>query len=197
MSQKVCTALDPLPSHRMQVLTLDKVPAHVRGVEYAVRGALVQRADALQRSLNEGATNLPFKRITYCNIGTNIKFLIRCRHCGLSGPGNPQQLGQVPLSYIRQTLALIECPSLINVAPFPADIHRRAQRYLNAIDSGSTGAYTNSQGLEFVRQEVAAFIARRDGHEGNEQYASPSTIFLSDGASPAVQVVNSSSYRSR
>jgi len=53
---------------------------------------------------------------------------------------------------------------------------------------GGTGAYTVSQGLESVREDVASFIARRDGHlDLGQAYASPANIFLSDGASPSVQ----------
>jgi alanine transaminase len=41
--------------------------------------------------------------------------------------------------------------------------------------------------LEVVREEVAKFIARRDGRPNDKTYSDPANIFLSDGASPSVQ----------
>jgi len=46
------------------------------------------------------------------------------------------------------------------------------------------GAYTTSMGIAAIRQEVADFIQRRDGHPAN-----PSHIFLTDGASTAVKYI--------
>ena len=45
---------------------------------------------------------------------------------------------------------------------FPPDVVARARKYLSAIPGG-LGAYTHSQGIEIVREEVAAFISARDG----------------------------------
>jgi len=67
---------------------------------------------------------------------------------------------------------------------FPADAIARARRYVQMLPGG-TGAYTNSQGIEGVREEVAAFIAARDGGVA----AHASDVFLTDGASPAVQML--------
>jgi aspartate/methionine/tyrosine aminotransferase len=47
-----------------------------------------------------------------------------------------------------------------------------------------TGAYSESQGIYRVREEVAEFLSRRDGHLGN-----PSDIFLTNGASEGVRLV--------
>lgn len=43
--------------------------------------------------------------------------------------------------------------------------------------------------MDIVREEIAKFIARRDGrsHSSSPLYSDPSSIFLSDGASPSVQ----------
>jgi hypothetical protein len=48
----------------------------------------------------------------------------------------------------------------------------------------STGAYSHSQGLHFVRKSIAQFIQRRDGYETD-----PDSLFTYNGASPAVQNV--------
>ena len=63
--------------------------------EYAVRGPIVARAQELEKQGRE---------IIYCNIG------------------NPQSLGQKPLTWNRQILALCEYPELMDFrapAPFP------------------------------------------------------------------------------
>ena len=64
----------------------------------------------------------------------------------------------------------------------PADVKTRAQEYLKATGGNGMGAYTGSSGLEFVRQQVAAFIERRDGFPSD-----PSAISLTTGASEAVK----------
>ena len=47
----------------------------------------------------------------------------------------------------------------------------------------SQGAYTDSQGIEGIRINVAKYISERDGYE-----ADPSTIFLTTGASQGIKV---------
>eukprot|EP01089_Gocevia_fonbrunei_P007727 TRINITY_DN189_c0_g1_i1.p1 TRINITY_DN189_c0_g1~~TRINITY_DN189_c0_g1_i1.p1 ORF type:complete len:470 (+),score=91.45 TRINITY_DN189_c0_g1_i1:222-1631(+) len=141
----------------------------VKETTYAVRGELVIRAEKHKQTLSNKATreSLPFQEIVFCNIG------------------NPQELGQKPISFIRQVLSLLENPELIETAPsaFPSDVIQRAKLLLSNIPGG-TGAYSNSQGLQIVRQNVAKFIEQRDGHP-----SSADDIYLSDGASPAVQRV--------
>lgn len=66
---------------------------------------------------------------------------------------------------------------------FPSDVIARANDMIVNIGP-SSGAYTNSKGLAFVRKHVCDFIERRDGGHS----ANPEHIFLSDGASPAVKV---------
>ncbi|EGD75245.1 alanine aminotransferase [Salpingoeca rosetta] len=99
--------------------------------------------------------------------------------------GNPQSLGQKPITFPRQVISLVTCPQLLEHPDvgklFPEDAIARAKKYLDNLPGGS-GAYQDSRGNMYVRQEVADFIARRDGHPAN-----PEHIFLSDGASPAIQ----------
>lgn len=133
----------------------DLSPA-VIGTEYAVRGPIVARAAELER---QG------RRIIYCNIG------------------NPQALEQKPLTYLRQVLSLCEWPDLATKAPgaFPQDVLASARRILEASKHG-LGAYSESKGLRFIREAVAAFITARDG-----MAADPEAIYLTDGASKGVQ----------
>ncbi|KAI9995785.1 hypothetical protein PInf_012853 [Phytophthora infestans] len=78
--------------------------------------------------------------------------------------GNPQVLKQEPIEFQRQVLALVNVPGLF---------------YIDNI-VGGTGAYGHSKGSAVVREEVARFMQRRDGHP-----ADPEDIYLTDGASPA------------
>ena len=137
-------------------LTLEDIRKSVRETQYAVRGPIVARAAELER---EG------REIIYCNIG------------------NPQSLGQKPLTWIRQILALVEYPELLDKADslFPNDVIETANLILQESKFG-IGAYTESQGLRFIRDAVARFIEKRDGIK-----ADPHNIFLTDGASKGVQ----------
>lgn len=76
-------------------MTLDTINHHVRVAKYAVRGELVIRAMGYEQKLAAKDASVPFKELIYCNIG------------------NPQQLGQQPLTFFRQVLAACEYPPLI------------------------------------------------------------------------------------
>jgi aspartate/methionine/tyrosine aminotransferase len=137
----------------------DLNPRAVRA-EYAVRGPIVLRAQQLEA---EG------RPIVYCNIG------------------NPQELGQKPVSFVRQLLSLVEYPELLSHPAlrerYPADVVERARMILRRHPAG-TGAYTQSAGIPFIREAVAGAIAARDGIP-----ASKDTIILTDGASKGVHLV--------
>jgi len=133
----------------------------LRRMQYAVRGEVVMRADALAA---EG------KDIIYTNIG------------------NPHAVGQHPISFYREVLALCDLPAEYGVdnaavaASFPPDAVERAREMREAIGPAGTGAYTNSQGVLQFRQDVANYIAERDGHPSY-----PANIFLTNGASAAIE----------
>lgn len=156
-------------SSSSRILTTKTINPLLLQAEYAVRGELVIKADAIREQIKKDPKSKPYDSLVSCNIG------------------NPQDLGQKPITFFRQVLALCHYPQLINDPAaanlFPADARKRAQAYLNAIQGG-TGAYSSSTGVKIVRDEVANFIAQRDGHPCN-----PDNIFLTDGASPAVKMV--------
>ncbi len=140
-------------------LHLADVARGVRETQYAVRGPIVARAAELER---QG------RRIIYCNIG------------------NPQSLGQRPLTFLRQVLALAEWPALLDgpaASAFPEDARAAARRALTESPYG-LGAYTESKGFRFVRDAVVEFIRRRDGIPADAEH-----VFLTDGASKGVQSV--------
>ena len=66
----------------------------VVNAEYAVRGAITNRAAEIDKELASGKGNYPFDSVLYCNIG------------------NPQSLNQKPISYPRQLLAACEYPEV-------------------------------------------------------------------------------------
>ena len=78
---------------------------------------------------------LPFDEIISCNIG------------------NPQALGQKPLSFNREVLSLITNPPLLDVPAvttlYKEDAIARARTYLAQFPLG-LGPYTNSQGIDFI-----------------------------------------------
>lgn len=61
----------------------------------------------------------------------------------------------------------------------------RARELRAIVGPSGTGAYTNSQGLNGVRQHVADYIQQRDG--GHPAY--PGDIFLTNGASAGIEMV--------
>lgn len=70
-------------------------PTPVRQVEYAVRGEIVRRAQQIADDLATGRGGPhPFDKVVWCNIG------------------NPQILGQKPITYFRQVLSLCEYPEV-------------------------------------------------------------------------------------
>ena len=137
-------------------IRLEDVGRAVRETQYAVRGPVVARAQELERAGRD---------IIYCNIG------------------NPHALGQKPLTYLRQALALCQYPDLLDRAPqiFPEDVLATARKLLAGTGHGM-GAYSESKGVRFIREAVAAFIEERDGIP-----ADPEAIYLTDGASKGVQ----------
>jgi len=132
----------------------------LRRMQYAVRGEVVMRADELAAQGRE---------ILYTNIG------------------NPHQVGQQPITYFRQVLALCDLPAAVGVDHphvydmFPKDVVERAREYREIIGPPGTGAYTHSQGILGFRQHIAEYIERRDGYRSY-----PGNIFLTNGASSAI-----------
>jgi alanine transaminase len=150
------------------VITTKQLSKNLLRAEYAVRGPIVQRAQELEAN---------GRKIIYCNIG------------------NPQALKQKPLTFMRQILALIEYPPLLEnqdvIRHFPKDVIARA-KYILKEHSFGTGAYTQSAGIVFIRKAVADFIAKRDNIPTEW-----TRVILTDGASKGVHAVIPSLLRNR
>ncbi|KAK9356891.1 pyridoxal phosphate-dependent transferase [Lipomyces doorenjongii] len=152
------------PSRR-KAITIDTMNPYLRRADYAVRGRLAIRAEELRELLNNGETSLPFTEVINANIG------------------NPQAMDQKPITFFRQVLSLVQYPQLLDNEfadkIFPKDSLERARVLLNEI--GSIGAYSQSQGVPYIRTSIAKFIEERDGFS-----ADPNNIYLAGGASSAV-----------
>lgn len=124
-----------------ELLTGETINPRVLAAEYAVRGRLLDKAAELEKA---------GRQVVKCNIG------------------NPQALGQKPLSWVRQILSLVLNRELLEATEaahagnghdgaalrslFEPDAVARARLYLDSI--ASVGAYSDSQGALVVREEV-------------------------------------------
>ncbi len=148
--------------------------SNILEMEYAVRGPIPLRAAELKKA---------GKKIIPCNIG------------------NPQALGQQPLTYYRQILGLLENSGQIarerelkarlgdtGIAMLPDAVLDTAERILKGLETG-VGAYSDSNGPAFIREAVAAFIDRRDGGGDGLVPSRPEHVFLTNGASEAVRYI--------
>lgn len=159
-------------SPRLRSLNIDNINPHVRAAEYAVRGELAVKSEQYRAKINKGDTaGLPFDSVISANIG------------------NPQQLDQKPITFFRQVLSLVEYPVLLEHEDvlleklgYKKDVVERARWLLKQV--GSVGAYSASAGAHGIRESVAKFIERRDGHP-----ADPNSIYLTAGASAGVNTL--------
>lgn len=150
------------------MITISDLNPAILKAQYAVRGRIALKAEQLRTTLQknpEAKHELGFDSIINCNIG------------------NPQQLGQKPITFSRQVACLTEYPDLIDQPEaqklFPKDVIQRAKSLLQSI--GSLGAYSHSMGVPLIRQHIAEFMEKRDGFP-----ADPETIYLTAGASAGV-----------
>ena len=143
-------------------VTLDNMNPCIKKMEYAVRGPLVIRATAIEKVMVttieesfihtillyqelQAGVQKPFKNVIKANIG------------------DAHAMGNKPITFIRQVLAIITHPPLLESAEFPEDAKSRARDILNGCKGGSVGSYSDSPGLEIIRRHVAEYIKERDG----------------------------------
>jgi alanine transaminase len=136
-------------------------------MEYAVRGKLVIKAGEYQKQLDEQPGSLPFDEVILCNIG------------------NPQSVGQKPLTFYRQVLAGMMWPDLVDSGTLPPDVAARCKKILGGM-TGGVGAYSGSKGVDVIRESVANYILERDGHPADVEH-----IFLTSGASEGIKTIMS------
>lgn len=138
---------------------------HVKNMEYAVRGPIVIRAGEIEQELKKGVKK-PFADVIRANIG------------------DCHAVGQTPLTFIRQVVALCTYPELFNSSQFPSDAKDRAKHILDGCGGSSLGAYSDSAGVRVIREDIASYISERDGFPSD-----PDNIFLSTGASDGIKII--------
>lgn len=88
-------AIASSPTGLAPPLSASTITQRVVKAEYAVRGEIVRRASVIEEELQSGkGSAYPFTKVVWCNIG------------------NPQILGQQPITYFRQVLCLCEYPQV-------------------------------------------------------------------------------------
>jgi len=125
-------------------VTLDNMNPCIKKMEYAVRGPLVIRATAIEKEIQAGVKK-PFPNVIKANIG------------------DAHAMGNKPITFIRQVLAIITHPPLLDSNELPEDAKTRARAILAGCGGGSVGSYSASPGLEIIRRHVAEYIKNRDG----------------------------------
>ncbi|XP_053557904.1 alanine aminotransferase 2 [Bombina bombina] len=151
---------------REKILTLQSMNPQVKAVEYAVRGPIVLKAGEIEKELQNGIKK-PFNEVIKANIG------------------DAHAMGQQPITFLRQVVALCTFPELLDSPNFPQDAKRRAVRILQGCGGQSLGSYSASQGVDCIREDVAHYIERRDGGIP----ADPNNIYLTTGASEGIMSI--------
>jgi alanine transaminase len=110
-----------------------------------------------------------FDEVLFCNIG------------------NPQAVGQAPLTFYREVLGLVDAPSFLNRPDaeqiFGKHVVERARDIASMVGIG-TGAYTDTKGVLGIRKNVAKFLLERDGYP-----AEVDDIYLINGASSGISLL--------
>uniref|UniRef100_A0A8C0NHH2 alanine transaminase n=1 Tax=Canis lupus familiaris TaxID=9615 RepID=A0A8C0NHH2_CANLF len=156
----------PARGRRERILTPESMNPQVKAVEYAVRGPIVLKAGEIELELQRGIKK-PFTEVIRANIG------------------DAQAMGQQPITFLRQVMALCTYPNLLDSPSFPEDAKKRARRILQACGGNSLGSYSASQGVNCIREDVAAYVTRRDGGVP----ADPDNIYLTTGASDGISTI--------
>ncbi|XP_058807737.1 alanine aminotransferase 2 [Phymastichus coffea] len=147
-----------------RVLTEDNVFDNLVKMEYAVRGPLLLRALEIEKELKKGAQK-PFKEVIKANVG------------------DAHAMGQKPVTFLRQVLAIALYPELLEDPRYPEDAKSRARVILEGCKGFSVGSYSESAGIEVIRKHAAKYIEERDGGIPSDYR----NVILSNGASDGIK----------
>ncbi|CAF1275728.1 unnamed protein product [Rotaria sp. Silwood1] len=153
--------------NQSKILTIESLNPRIIAIKYAIRGPIAIRAAEIEQQLKKDDHNFPFDHLIRANAGD----------CHASG-------NQVPITYIRQFIAGCSYPPLMETPDFPLDIKCKVESLLSACGGRSLGSYTEAPGIFTIRQDIADYIHRRDGHPSN-----PEDIYLCDGVTNGIRTV--------
>ncbi|XP_049958649.1 alanine aminotransferase 1-like isoform X1 [Schistocerca serialis cubense] len=153
------------PSRRAKSVTLETLNPCIKEMQYGITGPLVNRASKIEKELEKGVKK-PFTEVIKANIG------------------DCHSLGQVPITFVRQVLAMVSYPVLLDDPRFPYDVKYRVKEILASCPGGSVGSYPESAGTEVIRRHVAEFIERRDGAPSSWE-----DIVMTCGATTGIKMV--------
>lgn len=143
-------------------LSIDNINPHVKAAQYAVRGELAIKAEKYRAQLEKRKTRDPDAKQNG-NIDKDSEKDLPFDTVISANIGNPQQLGQKPITFFRQVASLLENPPLLEQEKvlterlgYKQDTIQRARELLSKINN--LGAYSQSQGVPGIRESVAKFI---------------------------------------
>ncbi|XP_078060154.1 alanine aminotransferase 2-like isoform X2 [Mustelus asterias] len=94
-------------------------------------------------------------------------------------------MGQKPVTFLRQVLAICAYSKLFNHHTLPQDAKERAREILDNCEGKSIGSYTKPAGINCVRNHVARYIEKRDGGIT----ADPKNIYLISGTNMSLTLI--------
>ena len=137
--QRLLVSLKNLPNtsnmSSAATVTMDNMNPCIKKMEYAVRGPLVIRATAIE------------KVILILTLKTRYIDNVFCQEIqdGVQKPfssvikaniGDAHAMGNAPITFIRQVLAIVTHPPLLESADFPEDAKARAREILKGCKGG-------------------------------------------------------------
>ncbi|KAJ9595651.1 hypothetical protein L9F63_013166, partial [Diploptera punctata] len=147
----------------------DNMNPHINAMDFQIGDTIVDRAEEIIKEL-ENKVKKPFSDVIKANVGDS------------------HAMGQKPITFFRQVLALVAYTPLMNDPNIPSDSKERAREILSGCAGGSIGSYTDSagitHGMEVIRRQVARFIEKRDGVPSRWE-----DILLFNGVSEAINLM--------
>ncbi|KAM4606026.1 alanine aminotransferase 2-like [Polymixia lowei] len=177
-SKRFSTAEATAERTREKSLTTETMNPQVKAVQYAVRGPIVIKAGDIEMEIQQGVKH-PFTEVIKANIG------------------DAHAMGQQPITFLRQVVALCSLPELLDSPTFPDDAKQRARRILQGCGGQSLGSYSASQGVDCIRQDIAAYMEQRDQGVPADWHNVYLTTGASDGIMSILKLLVSGQGRSR
>ncbi|XP_054708940.1 alanine aminotransferase 2-like isoform X2 [Uloborus diversus] len=146
-------------------LTKETINQNLRHMEFPWPSPVVSRGNEIEKEIKAGK-KFPFDEVIHAHAG------------------DPQGMGQKPITFFQQTVSLCINPALLQSDNFPSDVKQRAMTILKNCRGHSIGSYSDCKGMSVVRKQIAKFIQERD-----QVPSSFEDIFLSSGATEALRVV--------